>query len=385
MPLPKLLFIIDNYYPHVGGGEKLFQNLAEELVQRGYVVTVLTPKSFPEYKDEEVYNGVRIIRQRVPGFAQRYFFTFLSIGRAIKLARQHDLIHTALHNAVFPAWVAAKMTGKKAVVTIYEVWRKDWFRNSDNIVFGALFFVLEWLMLGLKFDRHICISDSTMRAYRGLYASRKTVRIYPGVNYQDLSLVPKLSELERQEVRREMGISSSDFFVFSFGRTGLSKGFEFLVGAVPGVLSKLPTAKFVFVWPAAHNFVTRRDELVERLKQFNQPDRYQVHDKKTWPELLRLMQASDCIVVPSLSEGFGYVVVESCCVGNRVVASNTTSIPEVVGGNYILSEPGNADSIASAVVRMAQNDFLTKPKPTQFTSDRMTSEYINEYTSLWER
>ena len=31
----KILFVLDQYYPHVGGVETLFQNLAENLVKKG--------------------------------------------------------------------------------------------------------------------------------------------------------------------------------------------------------------------------------------------------------------------------------------------------------------------------------------------------------------
>ena len=380
--MKRILMILDNYYPHIGGAEKLFQNLAESLAQSGYAVTVFTPKSYPEYLDEEVHNGVRIIRQKVPAFAQRHFFTFLSIPRAVQLAKEHDLIHTAIYNSVFPAWVAAKIARKKVVVTIYEVWRKNWFKFGDNKVLAAIFFVLEWLMLSLKFDKHICISESTMHDYRKLYPNRETVRIYPGVSYEDLTVVPKLTHELRAEVRRKLGISPTDFMIFGFGRTGLSKGFEYLVDAVPKVVASLPNAKFVFIWPSAHNFVTMRDRLIERLQQVALADIYQVHDKKSWPELITLIQAADCVMVPSLSEGFGYVVVESCCLAERVIASNTTSIPEVVGGNYRLSEPGNSASIAEGIVKIANNDFLCKPLPTKFTNERMTCEHLNLYESI---
>ncbi|RZJ25272.1 MAG: glycosyl transferase family 1, partial [Flavobacterium sp.] len=70
----KILYILDNYYPHIGGAELLFQRLAEGLVRRGMTVTVLVPKNYPDYLDEETHNGVQIIRQKVPSFAQRYFF-----------------------------------------------------------------------------------------------------------------------------------------------------------------------------------------------------------------------------------------------------------------------------------------------------------------------
>jgi glycosyltransferase involved in cell wall biosynthesis len=31
----KILFVLENYYPHIGGVEVLFKNLTEELVKKG--------------------------------------------------------------------------------------------------------------------------------------------------------------------------------------------------------------------------------------------------------------------------------------------------------------------------------------------------------------
>ena len=44
MPSPTILFCLDYYYPHVGGAEVLFQNLAEGLVARGWRAIVVTQR-----------------------------------------------------------------------------------------------------------------------------------------------------------------------------------------------------------------------------------------------------------------------------------------------------------------------------------------------------
>jgi len=53
-------------------------------------------------------------------------------------------------------------------------------------------------------------------------------------------------------------------------------------------------------------------------------------------ELPSYIAASDCIVVPSLSEGFGFAAAESCAMGKLIVASNVASLPEVVSGKFYL-------------------------------------------------
>lgn len=56
-------------------------------------------------------------------------------------------------------------------------------------------------------------------------------------------------------------------------------------------------------------------------------------------EIILLMATADLFVYPSLFEGFGLPVLEAMSCGTPVVASNNTSIPEVVGDAGILVNP----------------------------------------------
>ncbi|CAD6509623.1 D-inositol-3-phosphate glycosyltransferase [Paraburkholderia hiiakae] len=62
-----------------------------------------------------------------------------------------------------------------------------------------------------------------------------------------------------------------------------------------------------------------------------------------------LMQSASALVFASLCEGFGLPVVEAFASGLLVIASNTTSVPEVAADAAILVDPGNAGDIAEAM------------------------------------
>lgn len=66
-------------------------------------------------------------------------------------------------------------------------------------------------------------------------------------------------------------------------------------------------------------------------------------------ELERLYRQAACFLDPTLFEGFGYGVVQAMASGTPVVASNTTSIPEVVGDAGLLCDPSDIEAFASAV------------------------------------
>jgi glycosyltransferase involved in cell wall biosynthesis len=66
--------------------------------------------------------------------------------------------------------------------------------------------------------------------------------------------------------------------------------------------------------------------------------------------LLRwLYQRAVCLAVPSLYEGFGLPVLEAMASGCPVVASRTSSLPEVGGGAALYVDPACARSLAEAI------------------------------------
>jgi glycosyltransferase involved in cell wall biosynthesis len=68
-------------------------------------------------------------------------------------------------------------------------------------------------------------------------------------------------------------------------------------------------------------------------------------------DLSALYRGADAFAFPSLYEGFGMPVLEALAYGVPVVASNTTSLPELVGDAGLLVDPLDAVAIGAALVR----------------------------------
>lgn len=75
-----------------------------------------------------------------------------------------------------------------------------------------------------------------------------------------------------------------------------------------------------------------------------------------------LLVRSDVVVVPSLREGFGRVVIEAFAAGMPVVASATGGLTELVSDhvNGILVPPGDAGALAEAVVAILTDRALAE-------------------------
>ena len=68
-------------------------------------------------------------------------------------------------------------------------------------------------------------------------------------------------------------------------------------------------------------------------------------------ELPAVYSAADLLVFPSLYEGFGLPPLEAMTCGTPVVASNVSSLPEVVGDAGLLVDPRDETALAEAMFR----------------------------------
>jgi len=75
-------------------------------------------------------------------------------------------------------------------------------------------------------------------------------------------------------------------------------------------------------------------------------------------DLLGLYNAARLLVHPAFYEGFGLPPLEAMACGTPVVASNTSSLPEVVGDAALLVDPTDVDGMAVAMWRLLSDEAL---------------------------
>ncbi len=77
-------------------------------------------------------------------------------------------------------------------------------------------------------------------------------------------------------------------------------------------------------------------------------------------ELPWFYSGADLYVFPTVSEGFGLTPLEAMACGTPVVASNVTSVPEVVGDAAILFDPTKTDELAAAIHQCLRDEGLRR-------------------------
>jgi glycosyltransferase involved in cell wall biosynthesis len=104
---------------------------------------------------------------------------------------------------------------------------------------------------------------------------------------------------------------------------------------------------------------------------------------------------AECLVFPSLYEGFGLPVIEAMACGCPVITSNTSSLPEIVGEAGIMVEPHDAEGLANAVGEVFTNPDLKQElkkrgleRASNFSWEKTAEETMKVYEqveSIWLR
>lgn len=375
----RICFVYEYYFPHIGGGEILIQRLAEGLVQRGHQASLVTTL-LPGTSRREQINGVDIHRVAVPRVADRYWFTFLSYPKISQVSRDADIIQVATYNGAVAAWVAAHRGGKPVVLFPFEVLGSLWMNIGLNPLTATGFMLFEKIIMRLPYDGYSCISRYTMNSL--LKASRipeeKAFLAYPGIDYD---LFDPSSNDRRDEIRSRLGVGDGTFLCIYTGRPGVVKGVEYLIKAAPEIRKRVPGARILLL--LSRRPANKYKEALALISKMD-PDLFIIKEQVARNELPYYFQAGDCVVIPSLNEGFGFTCVEACAMGKPVVATNAGSLPEVISGSHVMVPPMDPMAIARGVERVHQgrSDY-TEPK--RFTWDECIDAHLDAYSRLVEK
>jgi alpha-1,3-rhamnosyl/mannosyltransferase len=106
-------------------------------------------------------------------------------------------------------------------------------------------------------------------------------------------------------------------------------------------------------------------------------------------DLFALLQSAGAMVFPSLYEGFGFPVLEGFASQIPVIASNTTSLPEVAGDAALLVDPLSSESIADAMRKVSEDSELAQrlvqlgnERVKQFSWEKCANETLAVYRKV---
>ena len=342
-----LLFLCDHYFPYIGGAEIVNRAVAEYFAKK-YCVSVVS-KKFKGLNDKRSeINQVHIYRTAdVP----RLLHSAVCYMRAAKLARSADVILSATYaSGLAGHWLAQRLK-KKSVLLVHEILDENWkFIKQLHL----LYYWYERYIVTRKFDRYIAVSQYTKRKLikYGIREDRISV-IYNGMDKSLFYPRPVKAEL-RQKISGD-----TEFVYLFFGRPRGYKGLEYLLRAVPDISNKIPGSKLILL--LGREPPQEYQQTLQLIDQLSIRENIVLLEPVSRELLPDYINIADAVVIPSLSEGFGYAAVESCMLGKTVVVTDAGSLPEVVFGNVVMIKKADVQSVTDGVYRAYKGEYTIIP------------------------
>lgn len=190
----------------------------------------------------------------------------------------------------------------------------------------------------------ICDSDSTALDLHQFY----------NISHNKITTIPLAYDQENFAVGDQINDQLSKRYFIYIGRQDTYKNLGRLIDAFSRIGSKTDTNLW-FVGPQDKRYTP---QLMDQAKELGVVDRVRFLDYVPYDELPKLLGGALALTFPSLWEGFGLPALEAMACGTPVVASNLSSLPEVVGEAAVLIDPYNVNELADAMKMLARDGQL---------------------------
>jgi glycosyltransferase involved in cell wall biosynthesis len=343
----RILMVISQFHPIIGGAEKQAQLLAKELIEKGLKVTLVTGWWRINTPATERIDGIKIIRNfscwgmfGIKGIRSFGVLAYMASLGAYLLAqgKHYDLIH--VHQALYPAFV-------------------------------SVFFGRELL------HKPVLVKSGSS----GMTSDISQLRQYPSGNFQLKYLVKKMdylvatNKISRKEfieigypesrivyIPNGVKISSEGKGTYAPVRTVLTsarlsreKGMDILIKAWAQVVQHEKSLKLLILGdgPLA-------SELRNLSKSLNLTD--SVDFRGMVQDVSSYLRAADLFVLPSRTEGVSNALLEAMSQGIPCIATDVGGNPEALG-------KGESKGVSVAQYVLAKNGVLVRSGDVQGLSN----------------
>lgn len=325
----RVLILSWEYPPVIEGGlARHVRKLAEELVAQGTVVDVLT-RGRDESPACEQQRGVtvhRVCEPRFPqdldrflGWVEQMNEDMLAVGRTLAEEHVYDLVHG--HD-----WLVAQASAALSdlfeipyVTTIHATEHGRHQGWVDKPPQSNIHAIERWM--AHRADSVITCSHYMRGHAADIYdLDERRITVIPnGIDPADLRPVDDLQTLRLQFAQPD------EKLVLLVGRLVYEKGFQLAFDALPEVIAKVPSVRFLVAGSGTHE-----TELKAQAERLGLSDHGVFLGWIGDDALHSLYRIADLCVVPSLYEPFGLVALEAMASGCPCIVADTGGLREVV-------------------------------------------------------
>lgn len=362
-PIPQFSFSMDVYAEGLIGGLKK--------VKPDWEIVEFAPV-LSHFKSNPVLRGI-----------DKYYQRYWHYPKQLKQLSNIDLFHIIDHSDGHLLYWLKNLPQPKVITChdLINLTQPDTFTGRSLVPIVSM---TSWkfAVAGIKYaNRAIAVSNHTAQdMVEHLDISRSKIATIPNAVDSQFTTID-LATINTY--RQDRGITERDFCLLNVGSNNLRKNIDSILKAIAILKSQdLP----IHFWKAGADFNSHQKQFITA---HNLTDYVTYLGKPSFEELIKLYNAADVLVAPSLYEGFGLTILEAMSCGTPVITSNVTSLPEVAGEAAILIEPQDIQALVNAIsclytqpnVRQSLiNQGLARVE--QFTWEKTAAQVAQVYQQL---
>lgn len=370
-----------------GGAHIKIMNLLREIDTTTFSVDMVLPASdaVDEHRFSELQKkGISLKTIKLKGSSD--LVGMMRLYRLIK-RRNFHIVH--IHQAKFGGTIGRiaarlaifpKIVVEEAGLAPAHYWMSNWLHRFMHL------HVVHPIWNAFFLDRLIAVSNAVATSViaRENIGRHRICVIHNGIDVTKFNG----SHQSSQGRRRMLSIPEESFLVAFVGRFGPEKGISFLLKGFSEAVKHVKNLHLILVGDG--------------------PLKEQLHHEISSQNLLRsvtmigwsddipsVLNTVDLLVLPSLNEAFGLVLLEAMAASVPVVGTNVGGIPEIIhhGRTGLLVPPESSEAIAASIVYVHNNKEAVHRMVEQarhmvndkFTSKVMTRRVENLYLELLNR
>ncbi len=321
-----------------GGAEKQLLTLVREQVKSGLGVEVTYLKGAPELKNEFENCGA-VVNQNLLNK------TF--IKQIIALRRQLNQNQTPVHAHLPKSELLASLSCSKGMFIFTR-------HNSEAFWPGAPKALSNMLsrFVAKRSASGVCISDA-VKDYvnqRGELSKKYDLKtIYYGFQKSE-----QLNTKALAKIKDQLKVNPGVLRVGVIGRLVKQKDYPTLLRAIKRVFDSGAEVELFIVGEGVE-----KNNLIELSLELGINKR--VHWLGRTPFVNEFLSQLDLFVLPSIYEGFGLVLLEAMQATKPILATNNSSIPEVLSKDYVgLFETSNVEKLSGLIRKVHLEDAFAK-------------------------
>lgn len=395
MPEMKILIIVKNFHPLVGGPERQSQLMARSIIKSGHKAMIVTSKKKKEWPDYEKIEDIPVHRMR-PSGRYGYYISFISlIFFLVKHRNNYEIAH--LYGAgIFELMglLISKLQKKKVVLMlplIGDIDRKElegaqipWIIRFFKKILGYCF-IYNYLVR--KADIFICLNRTIENEIKKGGIKKEKLRIIG--NELDLNRFCPLDQKKKNELRSKLSLPNK-FLILFVGRLVRVKGLDLLLDTWSEIVRKYPQVHLVMIGSGEGNIDSCEQDIKIKVQNNRLNDSVSFLGEKSNVE--EYYKAADIFVLPSRREGSPNVLWEAMACGLPCISTNIAGISEMIRNwqNGVLVEPNSSIVLRDAILTLINDPALRKnisSKAREYVelfcaSDNCTNKTLNLYSEL---